>query len=55
MLWIFCVSPLSRFTVLISHAFLQKSEDMKKAGNEAFAKEKFDIAVTFYTTAIELW
>ncbi|KAJ7320569.1 hypothetical protein JRQ81_020080 [Phrynocephalus forsythii] len=34
---------------------IKKSENMKKVGNEAFAKEKFDTAVTFYTTAIELW
>uniref|UniRef100_A0ABM5FXV1 RING-type E3 ubiquitin transferase n=1 Tax=Pogona vitticeps TaxID=103695 RepID=A0ABM5FXV1_9SAUR len=34
---------------------IKKSEDMKKEGNEAFAKEKFDTAVTFYTTAIDMW
>uniref|UniRef100_G1KYW5 Uncharacterized protein n=1 Tax=Anolis carolinensis TaxID=28377 RepID=G1KYW5_ANOCA len=34
---------------------VKKSEIMKKRGNEAFAKEKFDIAVSAYTKAIELW
>uniref|UniRef100_A0A2D4EWW7 Serine/threonine-protein kinase BSK1-like TPR repeats domain-containing protein n=2 Tax=Micrurus corallinus TaxID=54390 RepID=A0A2D4EWW7_MICCO len=34
---------------------MMNSENMKKRGNEAFAKEKFDTAVTFYTKAIELW
>ncbi|XP_063161434.1 E3 ubiquitin-protein ligase TTC3 isoform X2 [Candoia aspera] len=34
---------------------IMNSEGMKKKGNEAFAKEKFDTAVTFYTEAIKLW
>ncbi|XP_042315992.1 E3 ubiquitin-protein ligase TTC3 isoform X2 [Sceloporus undulatus] len=34
---------------------VKKSENMKKTGNEAFAKEEFDIAVNAYTKAIELW
>ncbi|XP_034297822.1 E3 ubiquitin-protein ligase TTC3 isoform X2 [Pantherophis guttatus] len=34
---------------------MMTSENMKKRGNEAFAKDKFDSAVTFYTKAIELW
>ncbi|XP_060626325.2 E3 ubiquitin-protein ligase TTC3 [Anolis sagrei] len=34
---------------------VKKSEIMKKRGNEAFAKEKFDVAVNAYTKAIELW
>ncbi|XP_013911713.1 PREDICTED: E3 ubiquitin-protein ligase TTC3 isoform X2 [Thamnophis sirtalis] len=34
---------------------MMNSENMKKRGNEAFAKDKFDSAVTFYTKAIELW
>ncbi|XP_026556304.1 E3 ubiquitin-protein ligase TTC3 isoform X2 [Pseudonaja textilis] len=34
---------------------MMNSENMKKRGNEAFAKEKLDTAITFYTKAIELW
>lgn len=34
---------------------LQKSDLMKNWGNEAFAKEQFDIAAASYTKAIELW
>ncbi|XP_062982703.1 E3 ubiquitin-protein ligase TTC3 isoform X1 [Elgaria multicarinata webbii] len=34
---------------------IKKSESMKMRGNEAFAEEKFDTAVTSYTKAIELW
>ncbi|KAM3837204.1 E3 ubiquitin-protein ligase TTC3 isoform 3-T3 [Vipera latastei] len=34
---------------------IMNSEDMKKRGNEAFAKDKLDTAVTLYTKAIELW
>lgn len=41
--------------ILYCHILLQNSEDMKKRGNEAFAKDKLDTAVTLYTKAIELW
>ncbi|XP_070606507.1 E3 ubiquitin-protein ligase TTC3 isoform X2 [Erythrolamprus reginae] len=34
---------------------MMNSENMKKRGNEAFAKDKFESAVAFYTRAIELW
>ncbi|XP_048351643.1 E3 ubiquitin-protein ligase TTC3 isoform X2 [Sphaerodactylus townsendi] len=34
---------------------IKKSNDMKKRGNEEFAKENFDVAITSYTKAIELW
>ncbi|XP_054829131.1 E3 ubiquitin-protein ligase TTC3 [Eublepharis macularius] len=34
---------------------IKKSNDMKKKGNEEFAKENFDNAITSYTKAIELW
>ncbi|XP_077198783.1 E3 ubiquitin-protein ligase TTC3 [Paroedura picta] len=34
---------------------IKKSNDMKKRGNEEFAKENFEIAVASYTKAVELW
>ncbi|CAI5772569.1 E3 ubiquitin-protein ligase TTC3 isoform X1 [Podarcis lilfordi] len=34
---------------------MKKSDLMKNWGNEAFAKEQFDIAAASYTKAIELW
>ncbi|KAL7983603.1 hypothetical protein Chor_000479 [Crotalus horridus] len=42
--------------ILTTETDLEKnSENMKKKGNEAFAKDKLDTAVTLYTKAIELW
>lgn len=46
-------TEFSKNTFVLPSYFLQKSDEMKKKGNEHFQQQQYEPAIKFYSKAIE--